>query len=46
MLKRSELSEGFQGKDLKGDICGEGPGVHDFLLIGRWWGNRVAILES
>ena len=28
-----------------GNICGEGCSVHDFLLIGWWWGNRVVFQE-
>ena len=40
MLKRSEVSDGFQGKGLKGSVregaCGLCDQLMDTLLIG-WW---------
>ena len=36
MLKRPEITDGFQGRVFKGKIWGEGCTVYDFLLIG-WW---------
>ena len=36
----------LSGKGFLGNVCGEGCSVHDFLLIGWWWGNRVVFQES
>ena len=46
MLKRTELTSSFQGRNFKGNIWGESCRVHDFLLISWWWGNRVVLQES
>lgn len=35
MLKRPELSDGFKGRALKGNIWGEGCRGHDLFLVGR-----------
>ena len=43
MLKRPELSRGFQWRVFKGKFCQEGYRVWDLPLIGWWWGNRVSL---
>lgn len=46
LLKRVELSGGFQRRVLKGKIVDEGCRGCGFALIGWWWGNRVTFQES
>ena len=45
-IRKMKLPDSFQGEVFKGNIWGEGCRVHDFLLIGWWWGYRVVFQES